>query len=441
MLILAQVLFLQVPTVLIVRAVLVREISNLLEEELAEFETELARFSPSEHAVQTADLVAFVNAFSERHPSFPLALELWDGDHLVGEAGEQYLLDALDFDPEQLDQRVDVGNWTAWRAEDVHSGVAAVIVDGRSRRQTLFFFGFGMSLLILVWGAAGFAVGLFLTRLIRNMMRGLGSSARSLLAGEPDELAVEELPDEVGPFVRELRLGIESLNQETDRFRLMAAGLAHELSAPIQNLVAEMEVALMKERDLAAYRLVLESNLDEMRDLGEAVHNLLLLCSERHAEQVGEDFDLAFELGLRLSGERRQALRKGVELALDFSGDLHFAADREAILRALRNLVANAIAWTPAGGLVKVELRGEQREILAVIEDEGPGVPAELRLRVFEPFFRGPSGPGRRAGYGLGLAMAKAAAESTGGNLVLDASPSGGARFRMRLPRQRQNPT
>lgn len=438
LLILGQVLVLQVPTVLIVSAVLDRELSNLLEEELAEFQSAIVRIRTSGAEVRDTDLVTFVDSFSERHPRFPLALELWSDGTLIGRAGPEYLIAKLTFDPQRLEERVDAGNWIAWRAEQVDGGIAAVIVDGRVQRQSIVWLGLTMTLLVLLWGAAGLAVGLVLARLISTMMTDLGSGARALLAGEATKIDSEGLPEEVAPFVHELRVGIENLDEETGRFRVMAAGLAHELSAPIQNLIAEMEVALMKERDPVAYRHVLESNLDEMRDLGEAVHNLLLLCSERRIEQVVEEFDLAFELGLRLSGERRQALRKGVELGVDFEGDLHLAADREAILRALRNLVANAIAWTPVGGVVHLEVRGHEEALVAVIEDEGPGVPAELRDKVFEPFFRGPSGPGRRAGYGLGLAMAKAAAESAGGSLELSAAKSGGARFCMRLPRSRR---
>jgi signal transduction histidine kinase len=437
LLVVAQVLLLQIPAILIVRAVLNSELSNLLEEEQAEFQSALTFIRASGRDVVASDLDEFVNAFSERHPRFPLALELWSGETLIGRAGPSYLIDAATADPTMLDQRVDAGGWIAWRAESApHGELATVVVDGRAQREELVGFGVLMLVLLFVWGSTGLAFGLFLARRISGMMSLLGSRARSMLTGGEETLVGEALPEEVGPFVRELSSGIESMSAESARFRLMAAGLAHELSAPIQNLASEMEVALMKDRDPASYKRVIESNLDEMRDLGEAVHNLLLLCSERKAEQVVEEFDLSFELGLRLSGEKRQALRKSVELAIDFEGDLRIAADREAILRALRNLVANAIAWTPEGGRVGVEVVGTDGRLVATVEDEGPGVPAELRDKVFEPFFRGPSGAGRRAGYGLGLAMVKASAEAAGGSVELSDSPSGGARFRFAIPRQ-----
>jgi len=436
-LVVAQLLFLQVPAVLIVRTVLDSELSNLLEEEQAEFQSALTLIHASGRDALPADLDEFVNEFSERHPRFPLALELWRGGELVGRAGPDYLIDAALPDPGRLNERVDVGDWVAWRAEEAASGELAIVrIDGRVQRQALLGFGVLMVVLLFVWGGVGIGMGLYLASRISRMMSVLGGRAEGMLTGAQVELEGEALPEEVGPFVLELKSGIESMRAESARFRLMAAGLAHELSAPIQNLAGEMEVALMKDRDSAAYKRVLESNLDEMRDLGEAVHNLLLLCSERRQEQVVEEFDLSFELGLRLSGERRQALRKGIDLAVDFEGDLHLAADREAILRAMRNLVANAIAWTPEGGRVWVEVVGTDAELVATVDDEGPGVPLELRDKVFEPFFRGPSSAGRRAGYGLGLAMVKASAESAGGSVTISDAPTGGARFCVRLPKR-----
>ena len=437
LLVVVQVLLLQAPAILIVRALLDGQISSLLEEEQAEFRSELTHIHSSGRRATEDDLVEFVTAFSERHPRFPLALELWHDGELIGRAGPAYLLEAIDADSAELDQRIDSGDWISWRTESTHGGdLAIVVVDGRVQREVLVEFGALMLVLLVGWAGLGLAFGLYLARRISGMMRLLGVNARRMLGGEEEQLGDGVLPDEVGPFVRELRAGIESMHLESARFRLMAAGLAHELSAPIQNLAGEMEVALMKDRDAADYKRVLESNLDEMRDLGEAVHNLLLLCSERKAEQVVEEFDLSFELGLRLSGERRQALRKGIDLAVDFRGDLQLAADREAILRALRNLVANAIAWTPSAGRVRVEVAGSATELEVVVEDEGPGVPAELRDKVFEPFFRGPSGAGQRAGYGLGLAMVKAAVETAGGSVEIGDSPSGGARFRLWLPKR-----
>jgi two-component system heavy metal sensor histidine kinase CusS len=81
--------------------------------------------------------------------------------------------------------------------------------------------------------------------------------------------------------------------------------LAHELRSPIQNLLGEIEVTLRQDRDADRFRSVLESNLEEVRDLGEAVHDLMLLCTNPEDSNAlcREDFDLDFEARVRLAGE------------------------------------------------------------------------------------------------------------------------------------------
>jgi signal transduction histidine kinase len=225
---------------------------------------------------------------------------------------------------------------------------------------------------------------------------------------------------------------------ESERNRIFYASMAHELRSPIQNLVGETEVALFKTRESADYRRVLESNLDELRDLGDAIDNLVTICSERRPVDGNsdlEDFDLLDEARIRLGRERSQAERRGVELAVEGQGDLSVRGDREGLLRAVRNLAANAIQWSPAGSTVEVRLVGLDGAIEVTVDDAGPGVPLELREEIFRPFVRGPSLNGQRIGYGLGLAIVRSAVDSQGGTIEVGSAPQGGARFHVVLPR------
>jgi signal transduction histidine kinase len=105
------------------------------------------------------------------------------------------------------------------------------------------------------------------------------------------------------------------------------------------------------------------------------------------------------------------------------------------LLRALRNLAGNAIEWSPPGSRVQVQLEGKNGEVIVTVDDQGPGVPPELRTKIFEPFFTGPQQKGRRVGYGLGLAIVRAAAVEQGGTIEVGTSDAGGARFRLVLPK------
>ena len=96
------------------------------------------------------------------------------------------------------------------------------------------------------------------------------------------------------------------------------------------------------------------------------------------------------------------------------------------------NLVLNAIQATPAGGSVR--RRGAMStdgDLCICVDDSGPGVPPELRNRIFEPFFTT-----KDAGTGLGLPLVHSIVQQHGGTITIETSPSGGARFHLRLPLQ-----
>jgi two-component system heavy metal sensor histidine kinase CusS len=241
-----------------------------------------------------------------------------------------------------------------------------------------------------------------------------------------------ELPDEVRAVATALRETLGRIRAESERAQLMTAGLAHELRSPLQNLLGEAEVALMRPRDPAEYQRVLESQVEELRDLGRSIDNLVLLCAQEEPAEQAETFDLGDEAALRLD---RDSLRAGVRVELECDGDLEVRGDREALVLALRNLVGNAVTWSPPDGLVQVAITGTEREVRVTVDDQGPGIAPELGERVFEPFQRGPRAADRRVGFGLGLALARTAVVMHGGRIAAERSPAGGARVSFVLPR------
>ena len=108
---------------------------------------------------------------------------------------------------------------------------------------------------------------------------------------------------------------------------------------------------------------------------------------------------------------------------------------RELLRRALFNLVENAVKYGPEGGQVQLSASLEGETAIITVADQGPGIPQELRERVFEPFFRVDSARSRQlGGTGLGLALVRAIVELHGGSVSVEEVPTGGTSFFLKIP-------
>jgi two-component system, NtrC family, sensor kinase len=112
--------------------------------------------------------------------------------------------------------------------------------------------------------------------------------------------------------------------------------------------------------------------------------------------------------------------------------------DRRRIVQVLVNLVDNARKFTPRGGVVTVEMDSDRQEVHLVVADNGPGIPASERDRIFAPYYQRPSGGMTTSahGVGLGLAIVKSIVDRHGGSIGLESGTGKGCRFKVTLPNQ-----
>lgn len=411
-----------------------REIGGLLGEELDELSLGFPATSGS-----LEDFAELVQRLQQDHSANPMAFRIWTpAGELWAELGAPGLLsDKLPVPPPGPVRRADKG--LRWRVTGLPTGhLVGIVVDGSEQFRLLRQFVALSLVLALVAGGLAFVGGALFVRRACGLLRQVAEQARAVrMASDAGSIGVPGAPEEIRAVSEALSAMLANIRAEAERARLLTTGLAHELGSPIQNLIGEAQVTLMAERSVEEHRALLESQLEELRDLARTVGNLVALCSlgeERRAAEL-EQFDLGEEARLRLVRERAKARRRAVELALETRGDLHLCGDREALMLALSNLVSNAIDWSPEGGRVVAALEGGPQGVEVTVDDAGPGVPLPERERVFEPFYRGPAAQGRRLGYGLGLSIARAAVEAHGGTIEISTSPAGGARLRISLAR------
>ena len=208
------------------------------------------------------------------------------------------------------------------------------------------------------------------------------------------------------------------------------ADASHELRTPAAALHSTAE-RLLRDQPERPQRDAIEAQ--PARDsgrLGRLIHDLLNLARLDARERPHrEPVDLADLASAAVAPTRTNDPDARVELIA--AGPVPATGEREALLRAVRNLLDNAFAVAVAGTVV-VEVTQTANGLAISVTDNGPGVPPDQRERIFEPFVRLPRS--RRRGTGLGLAIVRRTIESHGGTITCDPSATGGARFTLRLP-------
>ncbi len=242
-----------------------------------------------------------------------------------------------------------------------------------------------------------------------------------------ERIAIAGLPAEVRELAETINHMLDRLEDAFTRLSRFSADIAHELRTPVNNLRGEAEVALGRPRTPEEYRETLSSCLEECSRLTRLIDSLLFLArvEDPKTELVTTLVDVAAELHLVREFFAPAAAEAGVHLTVDAPPGLSVRADRDLLQRAVGNLVANALAHTPAGGTATLFASPDPTGVRVGVRDTGPGIPSEHLPYVFDRFYRADaarsSGQGR---VGLGLAIVRGIAELHGGCVTAD-SPQG----------------
>ncbi len=244
-----------------------------------------------------------------------------------------------------------------------------------------------------------------------------------------------EADDEVAELARTLEgmLGaLDSARTDTeamlDRQREFVADASHELRTPLTSVLANLEL-LAEELD-GEQAETAQAALRSTRRMRRLVGDLLLLArADARRDQQHRPIDLGDVL-LEAAAELGPVADQH-ELTIE-AGPVVLSGVRDDLHRLTLNLLENALRHTPPGTHVRARTEIDGDAAVLIVEDDGPGIPAQLERRIFERFVRGGRDGGR--GSGLGLAIVRAVAESHGGTVTLERPAGGGTRFVIRLP-------
>jgi heavy metal sensor kinase len=253
-----------------------------------------------------------------------------------------------------------------------------------------------------------------------------------------DRLAVPRTGDEVAHLATTLNAMLDRIEHGVEEQHRLVADASHELRTPLAAMRSEIDVSLRADDLPVAARQVLESAREEVDRMTRTVDDLLVLASvdEGRLELLVEPLDLHDVVARAVTALDPLARTRGVTLTL--GGPTAMAAgDADWLGHAVRNLVENAIAFSPPQGAVAVCTWEANGEVGVTVRDHGPGVAPELRERIFDRFFRAdPSRTRSTGGGGLGLAITREIASAHAARVwVEDVGASGGSAFSLALAR------
>ena len=243
------------------------------------------------------------------------------------------------------------------------------------------------------------------------------------------------LPQEILPLVQELNLLFGRARLAFQAQRNFVADAAHELRSPLTALKLQAQ-ALRRPQDEAARDAAIARLNDGIDRAIDLVGQLLALAREESGNGAATPQRVELQDAVRdvVSQVLPQAQAKRIDLGLVPPEQEFLAVDGQpqGVQMLLRNLLENAITYTPEGGQVDISLALRDRAPCLVVEDSGPGLPEAERERVFDRFYR--VAGSRASGSGLGLAIVRAIAASHGATVTLDRSPRlGGLRVQVRF--------
>ncbi|WP_158937862.1 heavy metal sensor histidine kinase [Burkholderia sp. S171] len=296
--------------------------------------------------------------------------------------------------------------------------------------------------LFLASGAGALLAFLMSYLLVRQSLRPLRDIARSAADFTTENLsariAVRKVPRELEALVTSLNGMFSGFEHGFNLLSRFTADLAHDMRTPLANLRGSTEVALARPRSSEEYQTLLASNLEECDRLSRMIENVLFLARAEHPHFSRHllEFDADEEL-LKIA-DYFEGIAEDAGIRIRVTGHARLKADIELFRRAVSNLLANAVRFTPQDAEIMLSVAERDGAVRVEVANEGVPLDANLLERVFDRFYRADpsrtSGASASGSTGLGLAIVRTIMELHGGKAHAESEPQG-TRFVLTFPR------
>lgn len=290
-------------------------------------------------------------------------------------------------------------------------------------------------IMLLTFPLSGFLIWIIIGRGLAS----IDTVAKEVSDRAPSHLEpvnLKSVPDEIKPMIDELNKLFFRLQEGFEREKRFAADAAHELRTPLAAIKTQAQLALKTpethEKNVALKKLI--ASVNRTTHIVQQLLTMSRLLPDAPSGAGFESIDLTRVTRDMLTMLAPKAVEKHIDLAFQADDSTpHFQGNNTALCILIRNLVDNAIRYTPEHGVITVSVRPAHDRAMLEISDNGPGIPRELQHRVFERFFRVIGN--KTSGSGLGLAIVKQIAGLHHAHITLDKPKDhSGLIFRITFP-------
>lgn len=325
------------------------------------------------------------------------------------------------------DQTIEGENWRVFNSHNEYNGIQTILAEHYDTRQELGrkIAKDDLYIMLLTFPLSGLLIWMIISRGLASLDR-VAEEVANRAPNNLEAVNLQEVPEEIKPVIDELNQLFYRLHEAFEREKRFAADAAHELRTPLAAIKAQAQVALnsdsLEEKNQALMKLISSVNR------GTHVVQQLLIMSKLVPEASTindiDEVDLPKITREILVTIAPQAIDKSIELEFDSEKNLPpIQGNATALGILIRNLVDNAIRYTNEQGCVSVKVYLRDHHTILEVRDNGPGIPQELRERVFERFFRVLGN--KTTGSGLGLTIVRQISELHGAAIELDTPDEG----------------
>jgi two-component system heavy metal sensor histidine kinase CusS len=294
-----------------------------------------------------------------------------------------------------------------------------VATDASLYSQTMRAF---LTALVLL-SAAGVALvallGHYIAKLALRPLGQLSSEAHALSPRNLSQrLCLSQLPNELADLKYSFNGALDRLEQAYVQLEAFNADVAHELRTPLTNLIGQTQVALARDRSAAELCEVLQSNLEELERMRVIVNDMLFLASADQGATAQERHPCSIAQEVGKTVEFLEYILDEASVTVQVEGDAQGLIERSLFLRALTNLLLNAVQHSQPGAVVLVVIAEAQGSVRVAVSNPGAAFSIDNTERLFDRFYRADTARDNSGGnHGLGLSIVKAVAKMHGGTV------------------------